>query len=80
MSLPEQRQERLWSLVCDGQRLYAQLLLGLQGLQSRRRLFHIGVYARIVEARNNSNGQTELILQGGQPVLPDEITALRAPG
>jgi flagellar basal-body rod modification protein FlgD len=36
--------------------------------------------ARIVEARNNSNGQAELILQGGQPVLPDEISALRAPG
>ncbi|MEP2029489.1 MAG: flagellar hook capping FlgD N-terminal domain-containing protein [Paracoccaceae bacterium] len=40
----------------------------------------VETYARIVEARNNGNGQTELILQGGQPVLPDDISALRAPG
>jgi flagellar basal-body rod modification protein FlgD len=39
----------------------------------------VETYARIVEARNNSNGQTELMLQGGQSVLPDEVTALRAP-
>lgn len=39
----------------------------------------VETYARIVEARNDRNGQTELILQGGQSVLPEEITALRAP-
>lgn len=38
----------------------------------------VEAYARIVEARNNRSGQVELILQGGQSVLPGEITALRA--
>ena len=41
--LPEQRQDRGRALVGDRQRLDAQLLLGLQGLQLGARLREVGV-------------------------------------
>mmetsp|Transcript_24275 Transcript_24275/g.45189 ORF Transcript_24275/g.45189 Transcript_24275/m.45189 type:complete len:406 (-) Transcript_24275:943-2160(-) len=69
IGLPEQRQNCLRCLVCNRQRLNAQLLLRLQGLQAGRHFFHVRIDKR-ADPRFERVGQVaHKIGLGFDPVL-----------